>query len=359
MSNCLSLNIQEWMTDLNLRMCTHQERGVWLDILCLMHKSDRPGVLNWALPQIAQAAGSDVDTVIGLARKGVLRGKSASDTASIHTRTDLPLTFAATHARKKGEEVVLIEDRVGDVWYCDWMVIGAHKRKTASVAAKSVGVETGVSLRGQARAVGRSEQDGALGGRQDDAVGSAGERAVEGPEAPDFALSGEPAEAGVKRSKLARGPECPYERLIEGFLARFPNAPRPRAVSSGTRLGKAILGMWRTQGAGKDEEFSGYATVDQGLEKWGRIFDLAKKSRFLRGEAAPRENGAPFRISMDWFMTAKQVERVLNGFYDRSEPSRSIATGVQESAVRVAELLARRTGAGPVQGQAPAQGTIF
>lgn len=132
MSNCLSLNIQEWMADLSLRLCSHHERGVWLDILCLMHKSATVGVLHWPLAQIAHAAGSDVDTLISLVNKGVLKGKCADGSEQVHKRVDLPLKFSATHARRRGDEVVLVDRAPGEVWYCEWMVIAEHKRRTSS-----------------------------------------------------------------------------------------------------------------------------------------------------------------------------------------------------------------------------------
>jgi len=332
MSNCLSLNIQEWMADLSLRLCSHHERGVWLDILCLMHKSATVGVLHWPLAQIAHAAGSDVDTLISLVNKGVLKGKCADGSEQVHKRVDLPLKFSATHARRRGDEVVLVDRAPGEVWYCEWMVIAEHKRRTSSAAA--MGAQGKV----------RSRQQGAMEAQT-----------------PSFELDGSGKGGRLEKTRASQTPDCPYEEIVALFRARFPNAPKPRALSSTSRLGKAIYGMWRSQSKGKNEEFSGYGTTQEGLRKWERIFDLARQSKFLRGEAPPRPGGEPFRISIDWFMTKTQVERVLNGFYDRPEQQTSIATNVQASAARVAEMVASRYGrpvAAPLE-PTPAQGSIF
>jgi len=35
----------DWLTDPSLRMCSHETRGVWIDLLCLMFLSDEIGVL--------------------------------------------------------------------------------------------------------------------------------------------------------------------------------------------------------------------------------------------------------------------------------------------------------------------------
>lgn len=344
MSNCLSLNTQDWMTDLSLRMCTHHERGVWLDVLCLMHKSERVGVLDWPLTQIAKAAGADVETLCSLVKKGVLKGKSADGAPRVHSRVDLPLTYAAMHSRKKGAEIILLDEVVGDLWYCDWMVIGGHKRKNASAVALSL------TSKETARAVIMTDKGGTPAVAQAAAVDS-------------FTLDGGASVKQSSRSKprTQRVPDCPYEAIVEQFLARFPKAPRPRALSSTSRLGQAIQGMWRTMAKGSDDEFSGYASTERGLEKWGRIFDLAKKSKFLRGEVAPKADGEAFRISIDWLMTRKHVELVLNGYYDRQEGSRSIADEVLQSAARVAEMVARKSSgsaAAPTT-TAPAQASIF
>lgn len=332
MSTCLSINIQDWMANFGLRMCSHHERGVWLDVLCLMHKSETVGVLNWPLSQIAKATGSDVETLISLVNKGVLKGKCADGGEQVHRRQDLPLTFARAHARREGGQVVLIEQSAGDVWYCDWMAIAWHKSKTSSAASQAGTKQRLRQMRNTAET---------------------GE--------PEFQLNGNESASSAAKCRVSRTPECPYEEIVERFRTRFPNAPKPRALNSSSRLGKAIYGMWRARSKGKDDEFSGYDTPEQGIQKWEKIFDLAKQSKFLRGEAPPRQGGEPFRISIDWFMTPTQVERVLNGFYDRQEQRKSIATTVQASAARLAEMVASRHGgqAVPPVPKTPAQTSIF
>ena len=36
----------DWLSDPKLRMCSPEARGVWMDILCVMHESDQPGYLQ-------------------------------------------------------------------------------------------------------------------------------------------------------------------------------------------------------------------------------------------------------------------------------------------------------------------------
>jgi len=331
MSNCLSLNTKDWLTNLELRMCSAQERGVWLDVLCLMQQASETGILRWPLSQIAQAAGCEIETLRSLARKGVLKGQDAGD-QQVHGRTDLPFIFRPMHARKRGEEVVLIEGCEQSLWFCDWLVTTSHKRRSASAVAKVKGhtppkpaLATGTDVAAAPLVTAKNEVDSAV------------------PGAECFELTGDAPPSG-KRASARKQLECPYRELADAFLARFPHAPRPRVLDSTTRLGKAMMTMWRRQAEGQDTEFSGYETKDQGMAKWCAIFELAMRSKFLRGDVKPREGSDAFRISLDWFMTSKSIERVLNGYYHREEGSNSIASGVQESAARVAEMMARRAG---------------
>jgi hypothetical protein len=68
------------MKDANLRRCTHAEKGVWVDMLCLMFECDQRGVLAtaglaWSDSEIARAVGGELDLTAGclqgLLAKGV------------------------------------------------------------------------------------------------------------------------------------------------------------------------------------------------------------------------------------------------------------------------------------------------
>lgn len=59
----------DWLSDEKLRLCSLSARGLWTDMLCLMHKCDRRGYLQQAsgkpftLEQIARIAGSSTEEV--------------------------------------------------------------------------------------------------------------------------------------------------------------------------------------------------------------------------------------------------------------------------------------------------------
>lgn len=108
----------DWFANPNLKRCSHAEKGMWMDILCLLHDGHRYGVLRWSLAEIARSIGATVAAVSGLVRKGVLKG---SDT---HCEA---LVYVPRSGRKDGAPVTLIEEQDGPIWYSSRMVTDEYK----------------------------------------------------------------------------------------------------------------------------------------------------------------------------------------------------------------------------------------
>jgi len=98
----------DWQKNAKLRRCSPAARGVWIDVLCLMHDSDEYGVLRWPLKDIANAAGASMSLVRELVSKGVLKGAD---------KDAEPYVYRAKHAGKLGEPVVLALPDGGPIWY--------------------------------------------------------------------------------------------------------------------------------------------------------------------------------------------------------------------------------------------------
>lgn len=111
----------DWLGNSNLRRCSHAEKGVWIDVMCLMHDSEEYGVLRWSLKEIAQAIGCKLSELKSLINKGVLKGADAGANVP-------PLAFTPMSGRKAGPTVVLIDGTEGPLWYSSRMVIDEHKR---------------------------------------------------------------------------------------------------------------------------------------------------------------------------------------------------------------------------------------
>ena len=113
----------DWLSNANLKRCTHEQQGIWINVMCLMHDSPTAyGVLPWPLKEIAQAANCRESLLVDLVRKGVMKGADPGETCPA-------FVFTPYHARKKGEPVTLIQPQPGPLWYSSRMVRDEYVRQ--------------------------------------------------------------------------------------------------------------------------------------------------------------------------------------------------------------------------------------
>jgi uncharacterized phage protein (TIGR02220 family) len=111
----------DWRNNAKLRRSSFHDRGVWLEVMCLMHDSDEYGVLRWPLEEVANAAGCREKDLHALIGKEVLKGADAGQTCAAYIH--IP-----RHAGKAGEPVILIPEQQGPVWYSSRMVLDEWNR---------------------------------------------------------------------------------------------------------------------------------------------------------------------------------------------------------------------------------------
>jgi len=101
----------DWLSDLNLKRCSHASKGVYIDILCLMHSSEERGVLiskgePWNDEDIAGAIGGDsrvvLEAITELLRKGVVTRREDGAILSRRVVRDECVRQARSKAGKKG-----------------------------------------------------------------------------------------------------------------------------------------------------------------------------------------------------------------------------------------------------------------
>ncbi|TXH53681.1 MAG: hypothetical protein E6Q97_12615 [Desulfurellales bacterium] len=102
-----------WKNNAKLRRCSEAARGVWMDILCLLHDSDEYGVCRWPLVDLIRAAAAKPTLVKELIAKDVLKGADKDAPPYIH----IP-----RHAGKNGEPIVLVNANGGPCWYSSRLV---------------------------------------------------------------------------------------------------------------------------------------------------------------------------------------------------------------------------------------------
>ena len=98
----------DWRNNAKLRRCSPAARGIWMDVLCVLHDSDEYGVCRWPLLDLANSANAPIKLVRELVEKDVLKGAD---------RGAAPYVYTPRHAGKDGEPVTLVEPGAGPCWY--------------------------------------------------------------------------------------------------------------------------------------------------------------------------------------------------------------------------------------------------
>jgi len=111
----------DWQANSNLRRCSFEEKGLWLEVICLLHDQETYGVAHWTLRELAQAIGCAPAKLKGLVEKGILKGADSGQVCGA-------MVYTPRTGRKLGAPVVLVDEQPGPVWYSSRMVIDEHKR---------------------------------------------------------------------------------------------------------------------------------------------------------------------------------------------------------------------------------------
>ncbi|WP_028226783.1 hypothetical protein [Paraburkholderia ferrariae] len=119
----------DWQANSNLRRCTHAEKGVWIDVMCLLHDSEEYGVLRWPLREIAQAIGASLATLRAIVSKGVLKGADKGQACAA-------CIYVPRSGRRDGEPVALVAEQEGPVWYSSRMVKDEYVRSVRGESSR-------------------------------------------------------------------------------------------------------------------------------------------------------------------------------------------------------------------------------
>ncbi|MBK6616109.1 hypothetical protein [Ottowia sp.] len=305
------LTDRNWFVNSEVRACTAEERIVWLELLMHMSKAEPRGMLAKPLERIAMMAGTSTDVLRGLIANGLLKGHDGAGQGDTENdgSSSLPFVFRPSHAGKFGDPVVLVDLTDGPMWYCDWMVLETHRSKKASS-----GVRAAIELRAQIEskpagsAIAISDMNSAEGARA-----SAAAAPATGSETEDETVE----EVGGRKV-----PNCPQARLIDLYHRVIPSAKKVVVVGAGNQLSKGLKARWRSLAVAPEGRFTGYESAEAGLAKWKAIFEHVARSRFLMGLVPGRPGEAPFEVSLVWLIGPVNMEKVLNGVYNRTPEER-------------------------------------
>lgn len=122
----------DWMGNANLMRCSHEEQGVWINVMCLMHNSPEEaeyGILRWPLGEIGQAVHCKVSVLASLVKKGVLKGANLGEMCEA-------FIYTPRSGHKNGAPVVLIQPQPGPLWYSSRMVKDEYVRQHAGASTR-------------------------------------------------------------------------------------------------------------------------------------------------------------------------------------------------------------------------------
>lgn len=111
----------DWQSNSNLRRCSHAEKGIWIDVMCLLHDQEEYGIVRWPLKEIAQAVNCSMAALKGIVSKGILKGAEPGQ------KTEA-FVYVPRSGRKDGDPVTLVEIQDGPIWYSSRMVKDEYVR---------------------------------------------------------------------------------------------------------------------------------------------------------------------------------------------------------------------------------------
>lgn len=217
----------DWRNNAKLRRCSWGARGVWIELMGLMHDSDNYGVLAWPLKQIAQALGAPIKLLKELVDCGVLYGSEQGDCE--------PMIYTPISGRVKGAPVELIAAQPGPLWYSPRMVRDEYvrQRKGESTRFGSDGDAPSPSPKppiGESKgaALSRRQGDGSTASSSSSSSVPNGTSAAadawqrfpmaEGWQPDDVSLASQLRVAGLAR-------DCITDEVIAGFIGHFLTLP--------------------------------------------------------------------------------------------------------------------------------------
>lgn len=272
----------DWSANPNLKRCSFAEKGVWLEVMCLMHDQVEYGVLRWPLKEIAEAVKCKVAELQALIRKDVLKGDDG------HLQS--PFIYTPRSGRKDGEPVTLIDTQGGPIWYSSRMVKDEYVRTLRADGGGN----------GEApKAAPKPPLGEAIGGGF-------------GPRGSSSSTSVEEKEAKASSSTKSTKPTipCPYEAIVEAYHLALPTLPR--VVLRSEKRQKAMRDFWGWLLSSRKSDGTARASnADEALAWIHDYFARASENDFLMGRNNKSENHQNWTCDFDFLLTEKGKRQVI------------------------------------------------
>jgi hypothetical protein len=287
-----------WRNNANLRRCSWAARGVWVEVICLMHDSDRYGVLEWPLKEIAQALGCTAAPLKELVEKGVLKGCDKGDCD--------PFVYVPRSGRKDGAPVTLVDVQTGPIWFSSRMLKDEYKR-----IVRGDGDGNGDAPKATPKPTPKAAPNPPIDAAPNPGIGPyAG---APPPSSPSPASPG--IQASIEALLPAEPPACPQQKLLALFAELIPELPQPRReLWDGSKGSDAMRQRWKwLMTATRDDTGARYATTAaEGIDWMSKFFARVASSDFLTGR-----NGKWRNCDLTWLMGKENFAKVVQGNYSK------------------------------------------
>lgn len=124
--------------------------------------------------------------------------------------------------------------------------------------------------------------------------------------------SGEILKPVPRASKAKSGaPSCPHKQIVALYHEILPTLPRVKVWDSERE--RNMQARWRERW-----ESGKYATQEEGLAYWRRLFAYIHGCPWLMGEVADRD-GKAFRADLGWIILPRNFKKIIEGRYDQRQ----------------------------------------
>lgn len=266
----------DWRNDAGLTLCSLEARGLWIEMICIMHAAEPYGHLC--------AAG---------------RPLNARDLARLVGESERDVKRMLEELTRNN--VCSVQD---GAFFSRRMVRDEELREARAAGGKA-GSEFGYL----------GAEHGKKGGRPRKETGDK-KPPLEPPPSSSSSSSpsgNEEAEASLPPGKPDAIPHCPHGELLDLFAEHLPMLPQPKPeLWTGARAA-ALKARWRWVLTAKKRDGSRYATSREEALRWfGRFFAYAAESDFLTGR-----DGKWTSCDLAWLCNEANFAKVLQGNYVR------------------------------------------
>ena len=294
----------DWRRDAALQSCSVSARGLWIELMCVMHDCEPYGVLavNGRAMSPAQLA-----RLVGEQEKVIVRLLAELEDAGVCSRDEEGRLFS----RRMVKDAGVREARAA----------GGHAGAEHGHKGGEHGKKGGRPRKAEA---GSSSEEKTplktpLATIEEPPPSSSSSSSPSGNEEANASLSASPQQTEPDEPEDGV-PPCPFDSLIDSYEAALPVLPTVRrSLFAKGSNGKALRARWRwvmtakhERGERKGERLA--ITAEDGRAWFSRYFEYVADSDFLSGR-----NGKFQSCDLGWLVTAANFEKVLSGKYHHEQ----------------------------------------